>query len=120
MYKLQRRLSLASDTSFSISPLTAALSLAPLALLVQDNILTQLNLYTASALALVLARLAKKRGYLVALPQAIKNGGGWWLFPLAQGLLLPLCIFEGRVFPAAYRSVIVGVSAFLLQPVDAC
>lgn len=41
---------------------------------------------------------------------ALSSGGGWWLFPLTQGLLLDTAVFEGDCFPGSYRSVIVSVS----------
>jgi hypothetical protein len=45
---------------------------------------------------------------------ALSSGGGWWLFPLTQGLLLDTFVFESDCFPGSYRNVIVSVSRFLL------
>lgn len=45
--------------------------------------------------------------------KAISSGGGWWLFPLTQGLLLDTAVFEGDCFPASYKNVIVAVSGCL-------
>lgn len=43
---------------------------------------------------------------------AVSSGGGWWLFPLTQGLLLDTAVFESDCFPGSYRNVIVAVSHF--------
>ena len=40
----------------------------------------------------------------------LSSGGGRWLFPLTQGLLLDTAVFESDCFPGSYRNVIVAVS----------
>lgn len=147
-----------------------ALILGPLANLLPDNIITQLNLYAVCAAGLACARVLNTRvkaglaeweasldrpraerkeayvpyfmdlsslkspdrhfGFLddisgnsvrarierTSLPvvkgfwAALSSGGGWWLFPLTQGLLLDTFVFEGDCFPASYKGVIVAVS----------
>ena len=154
------------------------LLLGPLANLLPDNIITQLNLYTICAAGLACARVldtrvrtgleqwettvdargssarygnprTKRSGYVpyymdsrpgstdkhfgflddtsrlhsvrgrissTALVvakgfwTALSSGGGWWLFPLTQGLLLDTAVFDGDCFPASYKGVIVSVS----------
>ncbi|KAJ9111081.1 hypothetical protein QFC19_001279 [Naganishia cerealis] len=63
-------------------------------------------------------RLASTASLAVAktLWKAISSGGGWWLFPLTQGLLLDTAVFEDDCFPGSYRNVIVAVSDLYGHP----
>jgi hypothetical protein len=56
---------------------------------------------TVSSVSLVVAKTLWK---------VVSSGGGWWLFPLTQGLLLDTAVFESDCFPASYKNVIVSVS----------
>ncbi|GHJ83714.1 hypothetical protein NliqN6_0116 [Naganishia liquefaciens] len=49
---------------------------------------------------------------------ALSKGGGWWLFPLTQGLLLDTAVFESDCFPRSYRNVIVARSKRYLPSAD--
>jgi hypothetical protein len=88
----------------------ASISLLPLVLLLPSSITTHLNLYSFSALAVSIANKAELDGHLTLIPRWLKKGGGWWLFPLTQGWLLYLSVFEPHTFPDTYRRVIVNVS----------
>lgn len=52
--------------------------------------------------------------------KAVSSGGGWWLFPLTQGLLLDTAVFESDCFPASYRNVIVSVSKVHIMSLVRC
>ena len=88
----------------------ASISLLPLVLLLPSSITTHLNLYSFSALAVSIANKAELDGHLTRIPRWLKKGGGWWLFPLTQGWLLYLSVFEPHTFPDTYKRVIVNVS----------
>jgi hypothetical protein len=90
-------------------PLPSGLALLPLVLLLPSNIVSQLNLYSISAVLLALVRLADSQGKLERVPSWLKKGGGWWLFPLTQAWLLHLSVFEPYAFPETYRKIIVNV-----------
>jgi hypothetical protein len=71
--------------------------------LLSSSITTQLNLYALSGLLAYFLGHKPRNATMKRMQAVAANRGAWWLFPLAQAVLLPVAVFRPEAFPSAWK-----------------